>query len=309
MRGVSVVLLDGCPPGGCHAAALSTFGDFHILSKNAFCDPKGVSGILATRRRHGVAPIEAGGRCDGILPPRLVSTHRTRAPSDSGGFAMSVSMSYPKEAVGAAFDLDAMRYASAQSWRAVERMADVFRPGLRESEAITLCTEILTGLGMDRIWHPPKIRFGANTLKKYNEKSDGDAVLGDDDIYFIDIGPVFRGHEGDVGATFTTGSDPEKAACAAAAKALFDDASRAWKDGRLSGVALYDYADERAKAMGWVLNLDILGHRVSDFPHSIYKAGDLGAFDRVPVPGVWILEIQIAHPAKPFGAFYEDLLI
>ncbi len=188
-------------------------------------------------------------------------------------------------------------------------MVAAFKPGLRESEAIALCTDILAGLGIDRIWHPPKIRFGANTLKKYNEKSDDDTVLGDDDIYFIDIGPVFRGHEGDVGATFTTGTDPEKAACAVAAKTLFDDVGRAWKTDGLSGVSLYDYADRRAKEMGWVLNLDILGHRVSDFPHSIYKAGDLGAFDRVPVPGIWILEIQIAHPQKPFGAFYEDLLI
>jgi Xaa-Pro aminopeptidase len=221
---------------------------------------------------------------------------------------MSVSIPSPKEAVGAAFDLDAMRYASAQSWRAVERMADAVRPGLRESEAAALCLQILEALGMERIWHPPHIRFGANTTKTYNEKSDGDAVLGDDDIWFIDIGPVFRGHEGDVGATFTTGADPEKAACAAAAKTLFDETSRAWKTEGLSGVSLYDYAAERANAMGWVLNLDILGHRVSDFPHSIHKGGDLGAFDRVPVPGLWILEIQIVHPVKPFGAFHEDLL-
>jgi len=214
-----------------------------------------------------------------------------------------------KEAVGASFDLDAMRHASAQSWRAVERMAAEFKPGLRESQATARCREILDALGMERIWHPPQIRFGTNTTKKYNEKSEGDRVLGDDDIFFVDIGPVFRGHEGDVGATFTTGSDPEKAACAAAAKTLFDDVSRAWKADALSGVSLYDYADKRARELGWVLNLDIQGHRVSDYPHSVYKGGDLGAFDRVPVPGVWILEIQIAHPDKPFGAFYEDLLI
>jgi len=222
---------------------------------------------------------------------------------------MSVSIPYPKEAVGASFDLDAMRHASAQSWRAIERMVDAFKPGLREPDANAICIEILDDLGMERIWHTPKIRFGANTLKKFNEKSDASIVLGDDDIYFIDIGPVFRGHEGDVGATFTTGADPAKAACAAAAKTLFDDVSRAWKADELSGVSLYDYAEKRARELGWVLNLDIQGHRVSDFPHSIYKAGDLGAFDRVPVPGVWILEIQIAHPDKPFGAFYEDLLI
>jgi Xaa-Pro aminopeptidase len=220
-----------------------------------------------------------------------------------------VPAAFPKEAVGAAFDLDAMRYASAQSWCAVERMVDAFKPGLRESEAQALGKTILDGLGMERIWHPLHIRFGANTLKKFNEKSDGDPELGDDDIFFIDIGPVFRGHEGDVGATFTTGSDPEKAACAAAAKTLFDDVSRVWRDEKLTGPALYDYADRRARDTGWKLNLDIQGHRVSDFPHSIYKAGDLGKFYGVPAPGVWILEIQIAHPDKPFGAFYEDLLI
>ena len=223
--------------------------------------------------------------------------------------AHSISAHHPKEAVGTAFDLAAMRFASAQSWRAVERMVDAFTPGLRESEATKLCLEILADLGMERIWHPPHVRFGANTTKKYNEKSDVDLELGDDDIFFVDIGPVFRGHEGDVGATFTTGSDPDKAACAAAAKILFDDVGRAWKNDDLSGVALYDYADRRAREMGWILNLDIQGHRVSDYPHSIHKAGDLGRFDGVPVPGLWILEIQIAHPTKPFGAFYEDLLI
>ncbi|MFP3748232.1 (Fe-S)-binding protein, partial [Achromobacter sp. SIMBA_011] len=34
----------------------------------------------------------------------------------------------------------------------------------------------------------------------------------------------------------------------------------------------------------------------------------LGDFDACPNAGLWILEIQIAHPTKPFGAFYEDLL-
>ena len=216
---------------------------------------------------------------------------------------------HSREAVGAAFDLAAMRFASAQSWRAVERMVEAFKPGLRESHATVLCNEILADLGMERIWHPPHIRFGANTTKKYNEKTELDLELGEDDIFFIDIGPVFRGHEGDVGATFTTGNDPEKAACAAAAKTLFEDTGRAWKNDKLSGASLYDYAEQRAREMGWILNLDIKGHRVSDYPHSIYKAGDLGGFHGVPVAGVWILEIQIAHPEKPFGAFYEDLLI
>ncbi|RMQ89333.1 hypothetical protein ALP97_02529 [Pseudomonas salomonii] len=32
-------------------------------------------------------------------------------------------------------------------------------------------------------------------------------------------------------------------------------------------------------AMGWRLNLDIKGHRVSDFPHAIHRGGDLGDFE------------------------------
>ena len=82
-----------------------------------------------------------------------------------------------------------------------------------------------------------------------------------------------------------------------------------WRTTRCSGKALYDFAEQVAVKHGWRLNVEIRGHRVSDFPHAIYKAGDLGDFEDVPQVGLWILEIQIAHPSKPYGAFYEDLLV
>ncbi len=219
------------------------------------------------------------------------------------------ALPHPKEAVGSAFDLELMRYASEQSWQAVRLMSEAFRPGLRESEARQMAIDILQDLGMERIWHPVHVRFGINTVKTFRQKSDGDPLLGEDDIFFIDIGPVFRGHEGDVGATFTTGDDPGKAACAAAAKSLFDEVRGAWRDQALSGPALYDFAARRAGEMGWTLNLDIKGHRVSDFPHAIHRGGDLGAFEGIPVPGVWVLEIQIANREGTYGAFHEDVLI
>ena len=43
------------------------------------------------------------------------------------------------------------------------------------------------------------------------------------------------------------------------------------------------------------MNLDIKGHRVSDFPHAIHRGGDLGDFEHYPNAGLWILEIQIAE--------------
>lgn len=216
---------------------------------------------------------------------------------------------HEKQRVGIAFDMESMRYASQQSWLAVWQMAEAFTPGLLESDAVRIARGILKDVGMERIWHPIQVRFGANTLKTFRQKSDPGVVLGENDIYFIDIGPVFRGHEGDVGATFTTGDDPEKSACAAAAKSLFDDVHAVWTLEGLSGPALYHYAERRALEMGWRLNLGTQGHRVGDFPHSIHRGGTLAAFGSKPSEGIWVLEIQIAHPGKPFGAFYEDVLL
>lgn len=213
-----------------------------------------------------------------------------------------------KEAVGAAFSMAAMEHARVKTWEAVERIAAAMQPGMLESEANARGKAILAEMGMDRIWHPVLIRFGENTLRIFKERSVGDPVLGENDIFFVDIGVVWGKHEGDSGATFVTGNDAEMQACAQAAKTIYDEVAAHWRASACSGVALYDYAAERAKAHGWRLNLDIKGHRVSDFPHAIYRAGDLGEFANDPAPGLWILEIQIAHPTRPFGAFYEDLL-
>ena len=213
-----------------------------------------------------------------------------------------------KEAVGLAYSLEGMLHAKRMTWEAIAEMARRITPGMLESEARELGLAILKDLSMERIWHPLLIRFGENTLKTFKQRSEGDPRLGHNDIFFIDLGVVWDRHEGDSGATFTTGNDPEMQACAAAAKTLFDRVHDHWKNHQVAGPELYRYAEEQASAMGWVLNLDIKGHRVSDFPHAIHRGGDLGDFEHYPNAGLWILEIQIAHPTKPYGAFYEDLL-
>lgn len=213
-----------------------------------------------------------------------------------------------KEATGAPYQLELMKHAQGMTWEAVAQIAQRIKPGMRESEARAMSQAVLEGLKMQRIWHPTHIRFGSNTLKTFKERSEGDPVLGENDIYFIDMGVVWEGHEGDAGATFVTGNDPQMHACAAAAKALFDEVEAHWRTQGVSGVALYQFAEARAHAMGWKLNLDIKGHRVSDFPHAIHRGGNLGDFDAQPGAGLWILEIQIAHPEFGYGAFHEDLL-
>ncbi|MEO7050749.1 MAG: M24 family metallopeptidase, partial [Rhodanobacter sp.] len=176
------------------------------------------------------------------------------------------------------------------------------------AEAKAEAMEVFRGLGYERLWHPVLVRIGTNTTKAYRQASDPGVRLGENDSYFIDLGLVFDGHEGDVGDTFVVGNAPQRQACADAARALFHDVAGVWRSEGLTGQALYAFAEERAAAMGWRFTQATKGHRVGDFPHSIHKGGDLARLAAAPSADLWILEIQIAHPTEPFGAFYEDLL-
>ena len=214
-----------------------------------------------------------------------------------------------QEAVGPDFSLAKMLQARSKTFAAVNAIAAQMRPGMTEQQAKSLAKETLEKMGMDRTWHGILVRFGQSTLKTFDQKIDPENVLGENDIFFVDLGVVWDGHEGDAGDTFVVGNDPAMQACAAAARTLWQQTRDHWLQEGCSGQALYDYAAAQAEAMGWKLNLDIKGHRVSDFPHAIYKAGDLGDFAACPDSGLWILEIQITHPTLRYGAFFEDLLI
>ena len=214
-----------------------------------------------------------------------------------------------REAVGETFSLPAMVKARDLTFEAVRRIADQIRPGVTEGRGNEIAQEVLEAMGMDRLWHKNLVRFGAGTILTFHADFQPDYVLQANDIFFVDLGAVFDGHEGDAGDTFVVGDDAEMHACAQAARTLWDEVAARWRDDGVTGEALYQFAKGRAEAMGWTLNWEVKGHRVSDFPHAIYKAGALGDFDGAPATGLWILEIQIAHPTRPIGAFYEDLLI
>jgi Xaa-Pro aminopeptidase len=60
-----------------------------------------------------------------------------------------------------------------------------------------------------RFWHKRIVRSGPNTLHPYRSNPP-DRVIGEDDIAFVDFGPIFADWEADFGRTFVLGDDPAK---------------------------------------------------------------------------------------------------
>jgi len=213
------------------------------------------------------------------------------------------------EAVRADYDRAMMLKVRGMTRGAIDEIAAAIRPGMAEERAREIVRDVLKAAGMIRGWHAPHVRFGSNTLKPFGAPSDPGVVLSDDDIFFIDIGPVWRQFEGDAGATFVVGHDPDMLRIATDVRRVFDESRLAWLTRGLSGAQLYDFASQRARDLGWELNLDMNGHRLANFPHAAIHEGPLAKTAFRPSAALWVLEIQIRHPIRPISAFYEDLLL
>jgi Xaa-Pro aminopeptidase len=213
------------------------------------------------------------------------------------------------ERTGTAFTVEKMLAVRGITRTAIHEIAARCKPGMVEEDAVEMAKDILAGHGMVQGWHDVFVRFGSNTTKTFGAPSDPGIVLGKDDIFLIDIGPVLEKWEGDGGDTFLTGSNPAYAQCAIDARTLFHKVRKKWEKEKATGKLLYDYATVEAEKMGWELNLDLSGHRISDFPHAAVYDGPMNTVDFTPSPLLWVLEIHIRDPGMKFGAFYEDMLL
>jgi methionyl aminopeptidase len=216
---------------------------------------------------------------------------------------------HAEERVGPHYDKAKMLEARRHTWHALAKIAAGIRPGMRESEGVEFAKTVLKDLGLLRGWHAVYLRFGVNTLLTYWDKEAPEVVLGDNDIFFIDIGPVWEEWEGDGGNTFVVGKDREMQRASIAVREVFDRVHQKWRTDAVTGAALYEYARQVAGSMGWELTPRVDGHRLGDFPHKAFHAGTLADTSFTPATDLWVLEIQIRHRTLPFGAFYEDLLL
>jgi len=212
------------------------------------------------------------------------------------------------ERVGPTYSLDGMLAAREQSIRALAQIVGKLRIGMSTSEAVEMANAHLRTMGSSHTWHPTYIRFGDDTVRTPRQGVDKERRLQATDIAVVDLGPVWDGYEGDFGDTIVFGEQALYSACAQAARDVFSAAKEAWLTG-LTGKALYDLAEQVAAQGGWLLERNLAGHRVSDFPHALFGPAKLAEMEIVPSDAVWVLEIQLRHPSEPVGAFYEDILI
>jgi methionyl aminopeptidase len=208
---------------------------------------------------------------------------------------------------GPGFNLEKFYHARDVARDLTHELASLIRPGMQEADAHRMYKDLCTKKGITKQWHPPKLRFGPNTLKNFSEVSEP-WTLQEDDLFFIDIGPVIDGHEADYGETFSVGSSFDYKHIADSAQKLFHSVSEYQNASPVRGQKLYEYADKKARELGYHLNMGSDGHRIGDFPHQIFFKGSLPECEETVIPNAWILEIHLWSPDKKFGAFYEDVL-
>jgi Xaa-Pro dipeptidase len=174
--------------------------------------------------------------------------------------------------------------------------------------------------GITRHWHKRIVRSGGNTLDTARANPP-DRQIADDEIVFLDFGPIFEQWEADFGRTYVIGNDAHKIA-------LCDALPRVWQAGRdyfhrspdITGEELFDYVVAVSRDFGWDFGGVIAGHLIGEFPHEKIEGEDIESYvapgstqpmrrkDRSGNVCHWILEVHLVDRTRGWGGFHEELL-
>ena len=197
----------------------------------------------------------------------------------------------------------------------------LIRPGVLESELSAEINEIARQrFGVRRHWHKRVVRCGPNTVLSYHNDPP-DRRTTEDDVVYLDFGPLFEKWEADFGRTYVIGHDPLKHKLVADIEAAFTRGKQRYmEDSQLTAGGLYDHVCDLARQSGWEFAAPTAGHLVGYFPHET-APGESKPFsirhgnpinlrepDANGARRHWILEIHFCNQARTFGGFCEELL-
>ena len=214
---------------------------------------------------------------------------------------------------------DAERKAEALFDEVVAR--GLITAGVSERELSDQIRDLAADMfGTTRFWHKRIVRAGVNTMEPYAENPP-DRILADDDILFVDFGPIFSEWEADFGRTYVLGDDPTK-------HRLATDLPRIWESGRahfaatpnITGAQLFSYVTGLIAEAGWGHVGGHAGHLVGEFPHVLVDGDKQQSYiapanthpmrrqDAAGQDCHWILEVHLIDRQRGFGGFFEQLL-
>jgi Xaa-Pro dipeptidase len=199
--------------------------------------------------------------------------------------------------------------------------AGLIRGGVLESELSSEIHELARRqFGVRRHWHKRVVRAGPNTVLTYHAEPP-DRRVADDDVVYLDFGPLFEEWEADFGRTYVLGNDPLKHKLVADIEAAFTRGKQRYvQDTELTAGGLYDFVCGLARESGWEFAAPTAGHLIGHFPHETAPADqkrlsirhgntlNLREPDAKGARRHWILEIHFADQARTFGGFCEELL-
>ena len=253
-------------------------------------------------------------------PPAITNTPYRPGPARlSGAVATSYGRGMAEESTRVSRLLDAQEKA-AELFAEVESRG-LIAAGTGERAASDRIRDLANEMfGVDRFWHKRIVRSGPNTLQPYRQNPP-DRIIDEDDIVFVDFGPIFQEWEADFGRTFVLGEDPVK-------HRLRDDLPVVFAAGRryfeanpqITGEELFTEVVRLSEQAGWAYGGPHAGHLVGEFPHQTIDGEQVESYiapgndhpmrrtDRAGQARHWILEIHLIDRERGFGGFHEELL-
>jgi Xaa-Pro aminopeptidase len=210
---------------------------------------------------------------------------------------------------------------SLHFFKAIEESHLIVAGKSEEQLNFEVCDLALQKFGIEEHWHKIIVSSGKNTLAIYPDNPPI-RIIDKDDILFIDLGPIVEGYEADIGRTYVLGNNPQKLQ-------LKNDVEKAWydiqawyqKQTTLKASRLFEYAAQKAKALGWEFGGQIAGHIVGKYPHEqpadpqsleldIHPENhnDIFLRDADGNKRHWILELQFIDRQNEIGGYFEQLL-
>jgi Xaa-Pro aminopeptidase len=217
-------------------------------------------------------------------------------------------------------ELEHAQAKALQLFDAIERNG-LIRAGVSERQVEDEIGQLAEReFGVEKHWHRRIVRAGANGITIAGDNPPV-RMIAENDIVYVDLGPVFEAWEADIGKSYVLGGDPEKHRLVADLPRIFEGVQAYYhKKPHMTGAELYAHAQKEAADAGWCFGGKIAGHIVSEFAHALIP-GDkalnrIGPLNPQPMTDPdgkgrdrhWILEIHLVAKDGSFGGFYERLL-